>query len=139
MYINIPREDSVFSLLKSYLDLNFEVMNRADNSRCANNDYIRLVNMGPIALFSKFKLTTSIGKHLEAISQAHIVSLLYILLTSARGSDDLFIGFGRNRKKIRDELTINKNIRSKYLVRILLNDVYGFAEHQDKATYGLGL
>ena len=26
MYINIPREDSVFSLLNSYLELNFDVL-----------------------------------------------------------------------------------------------------------------
>ena len=33
IYINIPREDSVISLLNSYLDLSFEVIKRADNSR----------------------------------------------------------------------------------------------------------
>ena len=33
IYIKIPREDSVISLLNSYLDLNFEVIRKADNSR----------------------------------------------------------------------------------------------------------
>ena len=33
IYINIPREDFVISLLNSYIDLNFEVVKRADNSR----------------------------------------------------------------------------------------------------------
>ena len=33
IYINIPREDSVISLLNSYLDLNFEVVKKADDSR----------------------------------------------------------------------------------------------------------
>ena len=32
VYINIPREDSVISLLNSYLGLSFEVIKRADNS-----------------------------------------------------------------------------------------------------------
>ena len=36
IYINIPREDSVISLLNRYLDLNFEVIKKADNSRYAN-------------------------------------------------------------------------------------------------------
>ena len=39
----------------------------------------------------------SSGKHLQDISHAHIVSLLYKLITSARGSDDLSIGFDRDR------------------------------------------
>ena len=52
IYINIPREDSVISLLNSYLDLNFEVIKKADNSRYANGNDIRLNNLAPIDLFS---------------------------------------------------------------------------------------
>ena len=55
IYISIPREDSFISLLNTYLDLNFEVIKRADNSRYANGNEMRLVNLGPIALFSNFK------------------------------------------------------------------------------------
>ena len=33
IYIINPREDSVISLLNSYLDLNFEVVKKADDSR----------------------------------------------------------------------------------------------------------
>ena len=137
IYINIPREDSVISLLNSYLDLNFEVIKRADHSRHANGNDIRLVNLGPIALFSNSKLTTSSGKHLEDISHAHHVSLMYKLITSSKDSNDLSVGFdnGRNR---RDELALNKNIKGKYHVKNMLKDVFGFAEHQEKATYGLG-
>ena len=36
------------------------------------------------------------------------------------------------------ELTINKNIKGKYLFRTMLKDVFGFVEHQEKATYVLG-
>ena len=60
------------------------------------------------------------------------------LLTSSRGSDDLSIGFDRGRKRRKQELTNNKNKKGKYYVRIYLKDVFGFAEHQEKATYGLG-
>ena len=62
-YINITREDSVISLLFSYHELNFEFIKKADNSRYANGNDLRLVNLGPIALFSNFKLTNSSGKH----------------------------------------------------------------------------
>ena len=138
IYINIPREDSVISLLNSYLDLNFEVIKKDDNSRYANGKDIRLVNLGPIVLFSNFKLTTSSGKHLEDISHAHLVSLMYKLITSSKDSDDLSIGFDRNRNRRKDELALNKNIKGKYHMKIMLKDVFGFAEHQEKAIYGLG-
>ena len=138
VYINIPREDSVISLLNSYLELNFDVL-RADNSnRYIDNNDIRLVNLGPIGLFSNYKLTTSSGKHLENIDHAHIVSLMYKLLTSSKGSDDLSIGFDRDRTRRRNELTNNKTVKGRYHVRIYLKDVFGFAEYQEKGTYGLG-
>ena len=138
MYINIPREDSVISLLNSYLDLYFDVVLAATNNRYADNNNIRLVNLGPVALFSDCNLATSSEKHLEDVSHAHIVRLMYKLITTAKGCDDLSIGFDRDRTRRRNELTNNKNIKGKYHVRIYLKDVFGFAEHQEKATYGLG-
>ena len=103
-----------------------------------DNNGIRLVNLGPGALFSNYKLATSSGKHLEDVSHAHIVSLMYKLKTTAKRCDDLSIGFDRGRTSRRNELTNNKNIKGKYHVRIYLKDVFGFAEHEEKATYGLG-
>ena len=138
IYINIPREDSVISLLNSYFDLNFEVVKRADNSRYGNGNDIRLVNLGPVALFSNFKLTTSSGKHLEDISHAHLVSLMYKLITSSKDSNDLSVGFDNSRNRRKDELALNKNIKCKYHLKIMLKDVFGFAECQEKATHGLG-
>ena len=138
IYINIPREDSVISLLNSYIDLNFEVIKKADNSRYGNDNYIRLINLAPIALFSNFKLTTNSGKHLEDISHAHLVSLMYKIITSSKGSDDLSIDFDRSIERRRDEMTSNKRVEGKYLLRIMLKKIFGFAEHQEKATYGLG-
>ena len=73
IYINIPREDSVISLLNSYRELNFEVIKRPDKSIYANGNDKRLLNLGPIALFNNFILTTSIGKHLEDISHLHFL------------------------------------------------------------------
>ena len=63
---------------------------------------------------------------------------MYKLLTSSKGSDDLSIGFDRDRNRRQRELTINKTQKGKYHVRIYLKDVFGFAEYQDKGTYGLG-
>ena len=62
---------------------------------------------------------------------------MYKLLTSSRGSDDLSIGFDRDRDR-RRELTNNKNMKGEYHVRIMLKNIFGFAEHQEKATFGLG-
>ena len=138
IYINIPREDSVVSLLKSYLDLNFEVIEKADDSRYANGNDSKLVNLGPFASFSNFKLTTSSGKHLEHITHAHLVSLMFNLITASKNSDDPSIGFDRSPNRRKDELALNKSVKGKNHVRIMLKDIFGFAEHEEKATYGLG-
>ena len=138
IYINIPRENSVISLLNSYLDLNFEVITKADNSRYANGNDIRLVHLATIALSSNFKSTTSTGNYLEDIRHAHFVSLLYKLTLSSEESDDLAIVLDRSSGRRRDDMTNNKNVKDKFHLRIMLRDVFGFAEHQEKVTYGLG-
>ena len=97
IFINIPREDSVISLLNSYLELIFEVVKKTDKGRFGNGNDIRSVNLGPIALFSVFILTTSSGKHLEDISHTRIISSLYKLITSAKDFDDMSIGFDHSR------------------------------------------
>ena len=63
---------------------------------------------------------------------------MYKLITSSRDSDDLSIAFDHDSNRRKRELTNNKNIKGKYHMRIYLKDVFGFAEHQEKATYGLG-
>ena len=68
--INIPREDSVNSWLKSYLDSNIDEVHAATINRYVDSNDRRLVNLGPIALFSNYKLLTSSGKHIEEISHA---------------------------------------------------------------------
>ena len=132
VYIDIPREDSVISLLNSYLEINFDVVHAATSNRYVDGNDIRLVNMGPVALFSNYKLTTSSGKHLENIDHAHIVSLMYKLLSSCKGSDDLSIGFDRDRNRRQRELSNNKTQKGKFHVRIYLKDVFVFAENQEK-------
>ena len=80
----------------------------------------------------------SSSKHLEDISHAHLGSLMYKLTTYSKDYDDLSIGCYRSRNRRRDELANNKNIKGKYHLILLLEDVFGFAEHQEKATSGLG-
>ena len=75
IYINIPREDSAISLLNSYLELGFDVLNALNDNRYVDADVIMLLNLATIALFIEYELTTSNGKHLENIDHAHIFSL----------------------------------------------------------------
>ena len=63
---------------------------------------------------------------------------MYKLMTSSKDSDDLSIGFDRNRGRRKNELSNDKNNKGKYHNRIYLKDFFGFAEHQEKGTYGLG-
>ena len=136
-YIISSREVSVF-LLNIYLHINFDVVHAATNIRYADGNDIRLVNLGPIALFSNYKLTTGSGKLSRDIIHAHIVSLMFKLKPSAKDSNDLSFEFDRDRNRRQRELTINKNRKGKYHLRIYLKDDFGFAEHQEEYTYGLG-
>ena len=136
--INIRCKDSVTSLLNSYLDVNLDVIEAATGNRYAHGNDIRLVDLGPIVLFSSCKLTTSSGIHLENISHAHTVSLLYKLITSAKDTDELSFGFDRDRVRRQRELTNIKNIISIYKMKIMLRDNFGFGEAQEKCIYGLG-
>ena len=99
VYVNIPREGSVIFLCSSYVDLKFDVVQGVTNNRYGNGNDFRLVNLGPIALFSNYKLTMSSGKHLEDVDYAKIVSLSYKLITCANDTDDLSIGFDRDRNR----------------------------------------
>ena len=129
---------SVFSMLISYLELNFDVLHAATNNKCADNNDVRLVNLGASALFSKYHLTTSLGKHPQKIEHGHIACSMWKLLFTARECDDLSIGFGRIRDRRQRELTSYKTIKGKYNVRIYLKDIFRFADYQLKGTYGLG-
>ena len=83
-------------------------------------------------------LTTSSGKHLEDVSHAHIVSLMYKLITSAKDNGDLSVTFDRDRGRRQRGLTNRTNLKGIYHVRIMLKDIFGFAEHHEKAIFGLG-
>ena len=137
VYINIPREDSVI-FLKSYLELNFDVLHAATNNRYTDADDIRLVILGVMAFISIYKLVTHSSKHLEEVTNAHIACLMYKVITSCKDSDDLSIGFDRDRGRRKKELTNNKNIKGKYHARIYLKNVFGYAEHQEKCSLGHG-
>ena len=122
----------------SLLRINFDVLHAATNHRYIDGDDIRLVNEGPIALFSNYIIQSSSGKHIEEINHGHIVCLMYKHITSGRNTDDLSIGFDRDRGRRQRELTNNKNLKGKYHVAIMLKNIFGFAEHHEKGTYGLG-
>ena len=65
IFVNIPRGQSVNSLLGTLIRLNFDVLHAATSNRYIDKDDIRLVNEGPIALFNNYKLQSSSGKHIE--------------------------------------------------------------------------
>ena len=109
-FINIPGEDRAISLKESYFELDFNVTHRAGaHNRYADGDHLRLVNLGPIAFFNKYRLTSSSGKQIEEVENAHVICLMHKLLSSGRDSDDLSIGFHRSNGVRERELTNCKN------------------------------
>lgn len=135
--ISLPREDAYICLQNSYITVDFEVVKNADDTRYADNDQIALINLGPVALFSEAKLTTSSGKHLEKVDNLHIISLMNKLLTSQQQTSELLYGFEESENIRRLELTNNKNEKGTFFLKIKLTDLFGFAD-QEKVTYGLG-
>ena len=119
IFFNIPREDSVISLLNSYIELNFDVLKAATGNRYADADDIRLINLAPIALFSNYKLTTSSGKHLENIDHASLVSLMYKQLSSSRYIEDLSIGFDRSRDRRKGKSTNNETQKGTFHLKVI--------------------
>ena len=125
-------------MLSSYVDLHFEFIKKADNSRYANGEVIRIVNLGPIVLFSNDKLTSSSGKQLEGLSHAHIAFLMYKLITSPKDTDNLSFGFDRNRNRKQQESTINKKTKGNYHVRIMLSGCFWICRTSRKNYIRLG-
>ena len=50
---------------------------------------------------------------------------MYKLITEARDTDDLSLGFDRDRARRQLELSNKKNQKGKHHVRIILKDVFG--------------
>ena len=119
-----------------FISPEFEVL-KNDDTRSADGDQIRLVNFGPVALFSEAKLVTSSGKHLEKVDNLHPICLMYKLLTSTQQTSQLLYGFEESITIRRQELTTNKREKGTFFVRIKLTDIFGFAD-QEKITHGLG-
>ena len=63
---------------------------------------------------------------------------MHKLISNAKDNDDWIFGFDRGRDRRQRELTNNKNVKGKYHVRIMLKNLFGFAEHRKKGTYRLG-
>ena len=135
IYFNIPREDSVNCLLNKYLYLNFDLLHANNNDRYVDGDDIRLVNLGPNALFSNYRLTTSSVKHLEDISHAHIVSSIIRLIKSSRGSDDFSNGFDLDRSRRQREKTKNKSQKDKFHIRFMLKDFFWICRAPTKSYF----
>ena len=123
----------------SYLELDFNVTHRVGaHARHADGDRLGLVNLGPIALFNKYRLTSSSGKEIDETDNAHVICLMNKLISSSRDSDDLSNGSHRSKEVRERELSNKKITKGNYDVRVYLKDVFGFAEHHNIFTYGLG-
>ena len=59
-------------------------------------------------------------------------------MTSSKDSDDVAIGFDRNCGRKKSKLCNYKGNKGKYHIRSYLKGFFGYAEYQEKGTYGLG-
>ena len=64
----------------------------------------------------KYRLTSSSGKEKEEIDDAHVICLVYKLLSSSGDTDDLTIGFRKSNETRERDLTNNKTTKGNYQV-----------------------
>ena len=83
-------------------------------------------------------MTTNSGKLLDEKNYAQNVSLMCEIKNSVKDSNDLSTGFHRDRDMKERVLTNNKNGKRENHVKITLREIFCFAGHQEKATYGWG-
>ena len=138
-FIDIQRRDSVISLKDNDLELGSDVSSRAENTY-GDAKNLGLVNLEPSTFFSDYNLPFSTGEQSETSTNAHIICFLYNLLTNGKHRDDSSIGLHHSAAEKLIEFLDYKhvNTRGKVYVRISSINVFGFAEHQKKATFGLG-
>ena len=68
----------------------------------------------------------------KILAMHRLFVLMYKLIPSAEGPDGLSIGFARSREKRQQDLTENKIIKGKHLVRVMLRDILSFGDCQEK-------
>ena len=93
----------------NYLELDFNVTQTAGaQARYAGSYHKRLVNLGPVALFIIYSLTSSSGKETEEIDNAVVICLMHKLISSNRDSVDSSFSFHRSNEARERELTNNE-------------------------------
>ena len=72
-FFDLPREESAISLKSSYVELDFNITQRAcARARYADGDLRGLVNSSPIDLFNKYRLANSSVIEIEEIDNAQV-------------------------------------------------------------------
>ena len=95
-YFDLQREDSVKSFEVICPKKQFDFLREDDNEWFLAAVITRLANLGSIAFFIEYTLSSSIGSETEYTDQTLIACLLYKLTTSPRDYEDLFIGVTRD-------------------------------------------
>ena len=93
--------------------------------------------MGPIVLFSYYKLSTFGLNQIEDFDHAHNRCLGCKFISSCRNRNFMSFGLDHDKDRLQQGLTNLKATMVFKQVRNLLKDVYGFAENQESVTCGL--
>ena len=118
--------------------MDFKVTHRTGaHARYADDDNKGFLNLGPFALFNKYRLTSGSWTEIEETDNAHVICLLYNLVSSSRDSDEYQLVF-TEVLKLEKKMTNIETTKGNYQVVIHLKDVFGVAEQQEKCTFGLG-
>ena len=139
--IIIPREDVFADPRDSYLEIETQIVKRADDTLYADNDAIQPNNLYGISLFREMILKSFGTKVLETVDHVYISSLMYKLLSD--NEEDMMTIYKKETSGAIDNTKRNRMLndtpeKGTIFVRIYLKDVFGFIAHLDKINYGLG-
>ena len=139
--IIIPREDVFADPRDSYLEIETQIVKRADDSLYADNDAIQPNNLYGISLFREMILKSFGTKVLETVDHVYISSLMYKLLSD--NEEDMMTIYKKETTGAIDNTKRNRLLndtdeKGTIFVRVYLKDVFGFIAHLDKINYGLG-
>ena len=135
---NIPKKFCFFSLLKSCLNLGFDVIGSDTNNRYADGDNIGSIYSVSIASLIIFEMTMSSVKQLED-NRAYGFSLKYKLISSANGPDDSSVEVDSDL--IRRQRVLKKKQKEseeKISCREYAQGSFCFCVRPEKPTCGLG-
>ena len=141
-FLLMYQETNVFFMKKYSIKFYFKVcQNSSLDGDFELAGLIRFVYVLFVSFSREYQLFTRVGKHLKRIERnAHIISLMYNLLTLSKDSIDFSLRFDEKNARCKLAMTDDKIAHNsgRFPVKTYPKDVFRFADQRKIGIYGLG-